>query len=547
MARHKSDPIQEGLDDMELEKVLEEIECDWEQFTESEKPQKPSEYSLDRLVHLERDGFPNFQGYSDKYDLFIKPLHIDRIVGNLFSFKEKETDERAIEIIADMAFEPELRKERQKTLKFLMENKDLDEIGSLFNQYYQNSRDINEVECWYEGGDYPYKLFFNPFEINRMGELLQQQLHVLEKIASITKGTHFQDCGVLAESIKSTEWYKELGNIDIEEDIGVIDSSRLLDELRNKTKQEYERDKRAGRDTNLIKYVDLFYAMKVSGVNKLVTALDYFIGYAIGFKELQEKGANLTFPEFRSGGYRHCNIKGGVNFILYMGENRDKEKVPNDFFIDELEPIRLITGENAYGKTMLIKTRAVIQAFAQAGLPVIADNAELSYVGQILANIGQTEDSFSGKSTYQKINDTTFKIIEKARSRSLLILDEPTSGTYDLKAILQARLYLEEIARKAGYETWMVTHHLELTELANKFPQIINLTTEVVDGKYTYRIIPGIFSPTEETVVLDYPLKRVSKAIKENRLNRLQRLIKDNEIPEDRMHLLEQQLDQYKN
>jgi len=270
--------------------------------------------------------------------------------------------------------------------------------------------------------------------------------------------------------------------------------------------------------------------------------LDYFIGMAKGFRGLQKKGANIVFPEIVNpraentgslqfpdhllpSGFRLCHIVDGVNPVLYLGENADREKVPNDFHIDEVQPMRLCTGENEYGKTMYLKTRGVNQAFFQAGLPILATSARMTPVNAILANVGLTEDTERAMSTYANINTATFNMIRLADSKSLLLLDEPTAGTYDLKAETQSTIYLEECAR-AGYEAMIVTHHLELTELAKKYPQMINLTTEVDErGNPTYKMVEGVFQPSSTKMKLEYPRGLVRKEVREDHGKRLERML----------------------
>lgn len=188
---------------------------------------------------------------------------------------------------------------------------------------------------------------------------------------------------------------------------------------------------------------------------------------------------------------------------------------------------------------MALKTRGLIQIFAQAGLPVLASYARVPIVDNILANIAVTEDTKRALSTYEKVNRTTWLAIRRATTRSLLLLDEPTSGTYDLKAVAQAEVYIRALAA-SGYETWLVTHHLQLTGLAREHPEIVNLTTGVRDGSPTYRIVPGEFKPVEGTVVLDYPTERVRGVIKGDRVSRLQELERMGLIPAKKREVFDQ-------
>lgn len=137
-----------------------------------------------------------------------------------------------------------------------------------------------------------------------------------------------------------------------------------------------------------------------------LTATDYFIGLAKGFRWLQDQGAALTFPgivpygeektavampdKLLPSGFRLCSMYGALSPMLFPGENLKRIKVPNDFYTDEVSPMVLITGENKYGKTNYIKTRGIKQAFFQAGLMVLAKYARMSPVDTILTPMPET-------------------------------------------------------------------------------------------------------------------------------------------------------------
>ncbi len=407
----------------------------------------------------------------DTENLFIQALNIPTILKSLFSFKNPKTYQTAIDIIKKVDCSlAQLRYEREEFLKSLMENEGLESINHLFYDYSR----LESQKNYSEHNEPPHH------EVSRKYQALKEQMEVLERIIELTPGTPIEELQAQIDKTRKSDWFKELEEV-------------------NRHIGEYES-------------YDFINKITAALNSQIHHTLDYFVGLANGFVQLKEKGANVIFAELVDlKGYKYGNIQEGVNPILYIGENANKEKVPNDFFTDEMSAVKVITGENEYGKTIAIKTKGIIQAFAQAGLPVIAKRAVLTTNDKILANIGLTEDTVKAKSTYANINTTTYELIEAATKKSLLILDEPTSGTYDLKAIRQGEVYIREIAN-AGYEAWIVTHHLELTGLADEVPEIENLTTEVCEGKPTYRLVPGVFIPDDDNVTLEYPLEKVQAA-----------------------------------
>jgi len=461
---------------------------------------------------------------------FIESLNIDRIIQELFSFHLRRTTDVALGLISGLEMDPEIIRKRQEAVAYYLGSDDLEEKSKEFSSLLRQQEGLGRIEIRNE-----HEGRCIPSSINALYLGYKNLVGAIEGLGRKAKNTPIEE--ICQETEKHKAIYKELAPefpLHVPEHLCDID---------------YETDDRI---------FNLAVTLRVSAskLDSIFTTLDYFISMAQGFRGLQERGANIVFPDIVNprdkstgslllpdhllpSGFRICHIVDGVNPVLYIGENADKIKVPNEFYIDEVQPIRLCTGENEYGKTMYLKTRGVKQAFFQAGLPIIATSARMTPVNAIFANVGLTEDTERAKSTYANINTATFNMIRFANSRSLLLLDEPTAGTYAIKAETQSAIYLEEIAR-GGYEAIVVTHHLGLTKLAEKYHQIINLTTQVDEkGDQTYRMVEGVFQPSSTTMKLEYPRKEVERAIPESHEQRLRRILKKNMPDSERQRIYE--------
>lgn len=421
-------------------------------------------------------------------NLFIKSLQIEEIINGLFSFALEETKGLALRVIRDLCTDKERIKQRQEYLEYLINHKDYVTLKQRFKEslYLSKIIDAEDVYAPNPNRDY-HSLEINTGKLVDYFNYLKSFLNSLKTLGDLLADSPFDQISYLINKTLNLESYNSLTK-----------EFERIDELGDKTNREKEN---MAWEIRHIK----------SRHGTLLTTLDYMFGFAQGFRNLKEVGANVIFPEIVSGKYKICQIQQGVNPLLYLGSNHPKQKIPNNFDCDELQPVVLITGENMYGKTMAVKTRAILQAFFQASLPILAEGAKLSTRSKILTNIALTEDSLRGKSTYNNINDTTMDLFRAATPGSLLILDEPTSGTYELKALAQLKIYLR-VSADVGLQTWVVTHHLKATELAKDYMQILNLTTEVIDGKETYKLIPGIFQPQEDNVKVDYSYEKVLQA-----------------------------------
>ncbi len=89
----------------------------------------------------------------------------------------------------------------------------------------------------------------------------------------------------------------------------------------------------------------------------------------------------------------------------------------------------LISGPNAGGKSVVLKTVGVLSMMAQAGLPVPADEARLPWFEDVLADIGDSQSIAESLSTFSAHVSNLKLMIDHASSRSLVLLDELGSAT----------------------------------------------------------------------------------------------------------------------
>ena len=389
-------------------------------------------------------------------EMFMKTLHVEAAIQFFsgdgagrcrFKFSDHyygSTFGSAVYIAKSLCFDTDLIKQRQECLKYMMNHENFDELYPQALQILENYLFLCGVNPFKERMGWGAKRAVDIYSVNQYVQGYKGFLDDLKSFGEITENSQFHELVDFTEGVK--------------------------DNLFNRVEEDYPftTEKEAEDAFN---HLSGFLGGGI--MRDMVYSLDYFTGYAARLREISD---SLVFPEVINGA-RVCSIEEGIHPVLYLGENRDREKVPNDFNSDEMNLLKIITGENENGKTMAIKTRGIIQVLAQAGLPVIAKKATLTPVTRIFANIGQTEDTLEAKSTYKNINSTTFEMIKRATAKTLLLLDEPTLGTYDVKSISQMKVYLDELAF-IGSEAWIVTHHLELANYVERYPHAQNLTAK---------------------------------------------------------------------
>jgi DNA mismatch repair protein MutS len=170
---------------------------------------------------------------------------------------------------------------------------------------------------------------------------------------------------------------------------------------------------------------------------------------------------------------------------------------PNDVRLSPEQAIMLLTGPNMSGKSTFIRQVAMIVLMAQIGSYVPAESAHIGLVDRIFTRIGASDEIARGQSTFMVEMVETANILHHATNRSLLILDEIGRGTstYDGLAIAWAVVeYLHNHPRLRA-KTLFATHYHELTDLAERLPNVANFNVAVTEQGdnvvFLHRIVPG--------------------------------------------------------
>jgi len=173
-----------------------------------------------------------------------------------------------------------------------------------------------------------------------------------------------------------------------------------------------------------------------------------------------------------------------------------EEFVPNDLILDQGKDLVILTGPNMSGKSVYLRQAALICLLAQIGSFVPAKEATLPIVDRIFARVGASDMLVEGISTFMMEMLETATILERATSKSLVILDEMGRGTSTFDGVSIAWAVARELATRIKPKTLFATHYQELTRLADELPAVINLHVAVQEvGKevvFLHRVEPGV-------------------------------------------------------
>src|SRR5262245_25124944 len=155
-----------------------------------------------------------------------------------------------------------------------------------------------------------------------------------------------------------------------------------------------------------------------------------------------------------------------------------RDVVPVDLELGPDRPLLVVTGPNAGGKTIALKTLALCVLMAQAGchLPV-AEGSRLPIFERLDAIVGDDQSVAENLSTFSAFVKRIREIFEHADARSLVLLDELGAGTDPDEGAALALAILEELDGRGALV--MATTHLEpLRAFASTHPRARNASVE---------------------------------------------------------------------
>lgn len=160
--------------------------------------------------------------------------------------------------------------------------------------------------------------------------------------------------------------------------------------------------------------------------------------------------------------------------LLLYNRKADKPTIPLTVHLSEQNRILVISGPNAGGKTVTLKTVGLLQLMLQSGLLVpVSPDSEMGTFRQLMIHIGDTQNLEFELSTYSSHLRHMKYFIENANGKTMFFIDELGSGSDPNLGGAFAEVILEELAAKRSFGI-VTTHYLNLKVMANKVKGIIN-------------------------------------------------------------------------
>ena len=195
-----------------------------------------------------------------------------------------------------------------------------------------------------------------------------------------------------------------------------------------------------------------------------------------------------------------------------------QDPVPNNIELSQEQSALIISGPNAGGKTVVLKTLGIILLMAKTGLLIPAeDESELFLFENLYIEMGDSQSLSANLSTFSGHIQGLMPIINKAGCHDLVLLDELAVGTEPATGAAIAQAIIESLVQKKT--TLLVTTHYDnLKGLALKNKKFRNASMEysISNFKPTYHLvldIPGQSYGLELAQQIGVPEKIIKRAI----------------------------------
>jgi Mismatch repair ATPase (MutS family) len=213
--------------------------------------------------------------------------------------------------------------------------------------------------------------------------------------------------------------------------------------------------------------------------------IQFYLSWLDLVQPLRAEGLPFNYPELCDTA-EHLYDLDGFDLALAF-QTRDKT-VTNDFVLNAPERILVVTGPNQGGKTTFARAFGQLHWLASLGLCVPGREASLYLFDHLFTHFGREEDLSTLNGKLQDDLVRLHEILEKATSRSIIIMNEIFSSTTLSDALLLGGHMMDDIAA-LGAPAVVVTF---LDELASHGPETVSMMSTVREddpAQRTYKIV----------------------------------------------------------
>ena len=182
---------------------------------------------------------------------------------------------------------------------------------------------------------------------------------------------------------------------------------------------------------------------------------------------------NGILPEITEN--RRLYFRDAFHPILYLtNKQKNEETHPQTFELHQENRIIVISGPNAGGKTISLKTVGLLQLMLQSGILIpVHERSETFLFDRILTDIGDNQSIENHLSTYSYRLKNMNYFLKKCNRKTMFLIDEFGTGSDPELGGALAEIFLEEFYHREAFGI-ITTHYSNLKILANELPFATN-------------------------------------------------------------------------
>ncbi len=182
---------------------------------------------------------------------------------------------------------------------------------------------------------------------------------------------------------------------------------------------------------------------------------------------------NALLPEIND--EKELNLKDAYHPLLYLTNKLKKEKTwPQTIQLHAENRIIVISGPNAGGKSITLKTIGLLQVMLQSGFLIpVHERSSVCFFDKVLTDIGDNQSIENHLSTYSYRLKNMNHFLKKCNDKTLFLIDEFGTGSDPELGGALAEAFLEVFYEREAYGV-ITTHYANLKALANELPHATN-------------------------------------------------------------------------
>jgi DNA mismatch repair protein MutS2 len=213
-------------------------------------------------------------------------------------------------------------------------------------------------------------------------------------------------------------------------------------------------------------------------IRPMVSLLEEYLEFlihldAVGAKAKYAKDMDAILPRISKN--KKIFFKDAYHPVLWKKNKEQKiNTVSQTIQLDEQQQIIVISGPNAGGKSITLKTIGLLQIMLQSGILIPVDERSETYIfDTVLTDIGDNQSIENQLSTYSYRLKNMRYFLRKCNENTLFLIDEFGTGSDPELGGALAEIFLEEFYHKKAFGI-ITTHYSNLKVLANELDNVTN-------------------------------------------------------------------------